>query len=128
MQPDLNEDLIFQAPDVRITRTLAKLNAVSYPVNGIGSVRIERPNRLLPFLVTIGCLMFFATSFADPKITVQQAIVAAAIGFAAAAYGYRMPSTLILRTASGDQSAMKGSNSELEPVMLAIEKAVSARG
>lgn len=115
----MTEEIIYKAGPATVTRTLVRIGGVSYPVNGIGSVRIE-PSKAIIFVILA---FLFAMSSPDARgIGVVIACVLALFALTARA-------KLILRTASGDQTALTAMRKKaLTPVMEAIERAVSIRG
>ncbi|MGO4173735.1 DUF6232 family protein [Bosea sp. TAF32] len=119
---DVTEEIIYKAGPATVTRTLVRIGGVSYPVNGIGSVRIE-PSKAMIFIVLALLAFVFAMSSPDARgVGVGIACVLALFALTARA-------KLILRTASGDQTALTAMRKRsLTPVMEAIERAVSIRG
>lgn len=120
-------DIIFNTGSVSVSKTLVRVEGTSYPVNGIGSVFVEKPNIVGTYLLAI---VFGSTSFAC--ITANNGggtllSLIAAVAFLAVAL--TRPSILVLRTASGDQKALRSRDqNELLTVKRAIEEAVARRG
>lgn len=116
------EDVIYEAGGAVVTATLVRIGGVSYPVNGIGSVRIA-PSGAAKFFVLAAIAALVGA--ANPEIRAFAffgAIVLVLVGFSAKA-------KLVIRTASGDQTALTARRkTALSPIMEAIERAVSIRG
>lgn len=116
------DDIIFEDSATKVTTTLVKIGGVSYPVNGIGSVRIEPRNSIVAFTLAI-CSAIIWVSFRE------FALISFIFFVVFLGYGLQARAKLIIRTASGDQTALTAWSSDaLAPVMSAIEQAVSRRG
>jgi len=116
------EEIIYKAGAATVTRTLVRIGGVSYPVNGIGSVRIE-PSKAVIFIVLAVLAFLFAMSSSDARG------IGIGIACVLALFALNARAKLILRTASGDQTALTAMRKRaLTPVMAAIEQAVSIRG
>ncbi|WBV43333.1 DUF6232 family protein [Pseudoroseomonas cervicalis] len=104
--------------EVQVSTTLIKVGKVTYPINGIGSVLIDR-EPLAPFvglgLLCLGLSLISAWFLAG----VAWAVIGA----------FLRKSILVLRTASGDQKALVERNdARLVKIKEAIERAVVERG
>jgi Family of unknown function (DUF6232)/GYF domain 2 len=120
------QKFLYKGPGVVITQTLAQFGNVTYPVNGIGSVRVDPPNRqtLIVGGVLIGLLGFAGLGGKSELAGIL--IIGAVICLIAA---FRRPYRLMIKTASGDQQAFVSTKRQvLEEMKQAIEKAVVHRG
>jgi hypothetical protein len=117
------DEIVYQSGSIVISKTLARFGETSYPINGIGSVFIAAPNRLPYFLAAI----FVAV--AGVWIGDQGIWLGFAIGLLVALAAFGRMYVLILRTASGDQQAMRSCTAKsVSDVKDAIERAVIQRG
>jgi hypothetical protein len=122
----MEDEIVFRAGDIEITKTLARFGSTTYPINGIGSVHIEKGNLLGPIAVS-AVLLFFGLAEGWPKETWQW--VCAALGVLIGLAAFNWPAKLMLRTASGDQQALESVDmAHLQTVKNAIERAVTMRG
>lgn len=116
------EDCIYQSGAVKITQTLVRIGGTSYPVNGIGSVRIEPSNA---GVIAVLALASAGAGLAYPDFRLVAFIFAAIFGLRL----LNARAKLIIHTASGDQTALTAwQEKALRPIMEAIERAVSLRG
>gem|GEM_PF-3644954 len=95
------EEVIFSDKETTITNTLAKIRGVSYPINGIGSVRIVPPDRSKAILWGV---VFLVLGFVTPLFFVGAAL--------AVLVAISKTYALIIRTASGDSTALVAKNRE----------------
>jgi hypothetical protein len=126
-----DEEVVYQAHDIEISKTLARFKGVTYPINGIGSVRVEKPNRTSGIVIGLILCIIGIIVFAEGKpgelnwVAIAVAVVGALIVMGAINRPYR----LMLRTASGDQQAYETTNKgELLKIKEGIERAVVLRG
>jgi hypothetical protein len=120
------QKFLYKGPEVVITQTLAQFGNVTYPVNGIGSVRVDPPNRqnLLggAFLLGLFGLMLIGGDLQAAVFMLFGAVICLIVAF-------QRPYRLMIRTASGDQQAFVSTKRQvLEEMKQAIEKAVVHRG
>ena len=125
----MNEETVFSQGDVNVTKTLVRIGATSYPVNGIGSVLVK-PRELhwkaLAGAIVAALIGFSAIGSKDGGAAGAAALV---VAVALAFYAFTRPDTLVLRTASGDQDALSSRDKDLmNKVKSAIEVAVAKRG
>lgn len=125
---DIGMSDIYRDSNVQITKTLVRIGQKSYPINGIGSVDIKKPDNESAFgmaILAFGAAVVAGYNGAEPGV-IGLLIVVAVI---ALIVGYGKPSFLVLRTASGDQQALSSKKAEyLLKVKSAIETAVAMRG
>lgn len=120
------QEVLLSEHDVVVTKTLVKVAETSYPMNGIGSVRIMEPSRAVLCLVA-GAFVWIGIWLAQDRFLVGVACwaIAAVIVWIVA----KMESALVLRTASGDQKALLSRDEHfLRRVQAAIEQGVAQRG
>ena len=124
----MDDEAVYQSADVTITRTMARFGDTSYPIGGIGSIRIEqKANETMAgwgvLLVLIGiALLAWSGSLAAAAFTLVLGIVLIVAAF-------KQPHTLMLRTASGDFQAYEARDVEqLNKIKSALERAVQLRG
>ncbi len=116
---------LFNLAGVVITREIANIKGTSYPINGIGSVRVATPNRVTAFLIGVGlCIISIVTKNTESS-GFWIWFVAGAVAFWVA---YSKPYTLIIHTSSSDRPALTGKKDFLLSVKDAIENAVTLRG
>ncbi len=99
----------------------------SYPINGIGSVHVQRPNRrgYITLAVIVGLVALVSTTTGPGPGTIVLWLAVAALIFGA----ITRPYVLVLKTASGDQQALKSRKLQfLHTIKHAIEEAVAQRG
>lgn len=118
---------IFEAGDVRVTRTVADIAGTSYPIAGIVSVSVRRPDRgLLAAGLFLTALALF--SFLAPGESKGSGLLVA-VGLVLAYLGWRRPTRLVIATAGAERVALKSTNAQfLEATRDAILQAVSQRG
>ncbi len=125
------DDTILATATVSISKTLVRIDGVTYPVNGIGSVFVKRP-RIVGLLLAALFLGGMGVSDLVKDSGPQDSGSAVALLLAGAmvlAYALTRPSILVLRTASRDQRALRSRNgAALLAVKRAIEEAVTRRG
>ena len=125
----MDEEAIFSQGTVSVTKTLVRIGATSYPVNGIGSVLVKP--RQVQWKAIIGAVIaaFIGLSMMSSKDGGVVGVVALLIAAALAYYAFTRPDILVLRTASGDQDALASTDKDLmHKVKAAIEVAVAKRG
>ena len=125
----MNEEAIFSQGDVNVTKTLVRIGATSYPVNGIGSVLVKP--REIQWKALFGAIVAALIGFSaiGSKDGAGAGALALVIAIALAIYAFTRPDTLVLRTASGDQDALASTDKDLmNKVKAAIEVAVARRG
>ncbi|WP_126281944.1 DUF6232 family protein [Roseomonas gilardii] len=123
-----SDEIIYRAGNVVVSKTLVQIDGTTYPVNGIGSVLVRKSDPKTLIFLAVVCAIIGLIGLTD-----KQGIPGSIISFAIAAgfiyWAKSKPSILILRTASGDQQALKSRDKNLlQSVKLAIEQAVIARG
>jgi Family of unknown function (DUF6232) len=123
-----DDEIVYNAGNIIISKTLARFGGVTYPVNGIGSVYVAKPKRI--GLIIFGLIMG-AVGLAllrDDKVQ-GGGIVFIGIGVVLIIVAITKAHRLMLRTASGDQQAYESrSAKELLQIKAAIERAVMLRG
>ncbi|WP_428539101.1 DUF6232 family protein [Rhodopila sp.] len=121
-----NDEMIFRDDKISVSKTLVRAGSSSYPINGIGSVNIVRPNPggIFFAVVCAGVTIALATS---GSIEGFGMMVGTFITIMAIASGLKV--ALVFRTASGNQQALTSfSSAYLSHVKNAIEEAVARRG
>ena len=123
----MDEELVFKSDTVVISKTLAQFGGVTYPINGIGSVRIDAPKRENWYLSGAALILVGLFGLGGDGSWGLLCILG---GAAAIAVGYKfLPEKLMLRTASGDVQAYESVNiDEVKDIKEAIERAVVMRG
>lgn len=124
----MSQNPVYNAGDVYVDRTLVKIGGVSYPVNGIGSVQIQDPDRSTRYgwTVVVGIV---AAIFLFQKESWGFGLFLGAIAVWIYVSAQGMNYVLLLRTASGDQQALKSRDQRLvHRVKDAIEEAVRQSG
>ena len=121
----LTNNQLFISDGIVIMRELANIRGTSFPINGIGSVRVAAPNRL--GVIPAGLVLCFIGLQTSQNSGSGSAVwfVLGVVAFIAA---YQMKYTLFIYTASSDQPALKGGKDFLLSVKQAIEAAVTLRG
>ena len=125
-------EFFYESGGVVISGTLARFGNVTYPINGIGSVRVDPPNRRGWIIagVLLGLLGFISILGARPGEglnPISLLMIVAGVAFLIGAFN--RPHSLMLRTASGDVQAYSSTNRrEIEHIKEAIERAVTSRG
>lgn len=120
------EEFIYKNGRIEITKSLARINEVSYPIANIGSVTTQDsdPSALLGLgglLIIVGIIVSFNGKAGG-------GVPLAVIGLILAFLGSRRQKRkLILKTSSGDQMALQGTATLVDEVRVAIEKAVVMR-
>jgi Family of unknown function (DUF6232) len=124
----MDDDIIFSQGDVIVTKALVRIGGVSYPVNGIGSVLVQKPKPSVLFFIS-GILVAVpgvAVLFGEGNFS---GLIAVGLGAICMYLAFSKPSTLVLRTASGDQNVLQNKDTELlQKVKKAVETAVVRRG
>ena len=121
----LTNNHLFNSDGIVITRELANIRGTSFPINGIGSVRVAAPNRTGAIVAgLVLCFVDYQTS----QNGASNAAVWFVLGVVAFIAGYQMKYTLFIHTASSDRPALKGGKEFLLSVKQAIEAAVTLRG
>lgn len=115
---------IFEAGNVRVTRTVAIIAGVSYPIAGITSVYVRRRGRRL---IALG-LGFAGIAALSTAVTTGHDFTAALVGVGAAAIGFCMRPILMIGTAGAEKMALAGSLRFLQDIRDAILQAVAERG
>jgi hypothetical protein len=117
----MSDELVFQQNNVSVSKTLVKIDGTSYPINSIGSVFIQEASSLGHYIVAA---VMFLIGIASGSL-IFMVIIAGILVI----LGINKKSVLILRTASGDQQALRAKDLRfLGAVKSAIERAVSLRG
>jgi Family of unknown function (DUF6232) len=125
----MNEEAIFSQGDFNFTKTLVRIGATSYPVNGIGSVLVKPREIQWKALAAAVVAALIGFSAVGSKDGAAIGLVALAVAAALAFFAFSRPDTLVLRTASGDQDALASRDKDLmNKVKAAIEVAVAKRG
>jgi hypothetical protein len=125
----VSEESIFVSENVVVTRTLAKFDDVTYPINGIGAVFVKAPTfekGVLVFL--LGCALGFGgLVFLTINTWVSMFCF---IGVSCSIVGsFILPIQLMLRTGSGDKVAFESRDKKLIAALkAAIERAITERG
>lgn len=125
----MDDAIIYSEGDIIVSRTLARIGNVSYPVNGIGSVKVDRDTKIGMFL--LGILLLFGGIMAVMAggDSVAGGVIAIIISVVCWVAYFRRPYWLVLRTASGDQKALSSTNAATaQRIKEAIEQAVQQRG
>lgn len=126
------QQFLYNALGVVISPTLARFGNATYPINGIGSVRVDPPRRqgLIAGAVIIGGLGLLSISGdKSTESTSALGVIMFLVAIACLIRAFNIPYRLMLRTASGDQQAfVSKKREELEKMKQAIEKAVVQRG
>ena len=118
----MSDTSIFESGPVRVTQTLVRIGKTSYPVNGIGSVRVEQNQAGVVIFLAIASLLVGLIYSEFCIIAYMFAVV-----FALRLINSR--AKLVIHTTSGDQTALTAwSAKSLHPIMDAIERAVALRG
>jgi hypothetical protein len=124
------EQPIYYNGAVLITQTLAQFGSVTYPIDGIGSVRVEDPKRggkivAGIFLCLFGGIVLIGGKPGDSIDPISLGLLI--IGWTVLVVAFGMPYRLIIRTASGDVQAYESSKqAELDGIKQAIERAARA--
>jgi len=124
----LPEPFLYKDRGVLITPTLAQFANVTYPINSIGSVRVDPPKRkgLLGGAALLGLLGIINAAPGEGG-SIAAILITGAVVCAIAAF--TRPYRLMLKTASGDQQAFVSTKVDLlQEMKQAIEKAVVQRG
>jgi len=117
---------IYSEGNISVTKTLVKVGKTSYPINGIGSVYVYKPNFIVFYIIAGVCIVIaYDVREENPDFVP----VFVAISFICIVASFFRKSSLKIRTSSGDQQLLKSRNSKLlESIKSAIEKAVALRG
>ena len=112
---------------IMISKTMARFGNVSYPVASIGAVSISKEKSMLARLGIVVGLIGLISFFGANKELALGWLVA---GIALVVIGnVLIKTTLMLRTASGNQQAYSSSDKEfVQQLKAAIETAVAKRG
>ena len=125
----MTDDILFQNGSVVVTKTLARVGGVSYPINGIGSVLVAAPQRAGLIVFTCVCVLLGLSSAVDWNVTKNFSIGCLVFAAVLALVAYQRPFRLQIRTASGDQNVLESTDrNKLEKIKSAIEQAVVNRG
>ena len=132
----MEDEAVYKAGDVVITKTLARFGSTSYPINGIGSVSIaensKRGGRVFGAIICgiLTFISFGSFNSADPGPGVTFGVIFTALTAMFVFGAFAGPDfSLMLRTASGDAQALKSKDGgEVQRIKDAIERAVSLRG
>jgi hypothetical protein len=121
-------ELIYAKGDINITKYIASISGVSYPINNIGSVRVVAPKRVGEIIGAIILALIGIGVLADktkPDGNTAWWFIAGAAFFIFKAI--TKPHVLMVHTASLDKPALESTNKAvLFAVKEAIEKAVSS--
>ena len=121
----MNDEVIYQAGNVLITRALAHFGNTTFPINGISSVTLAAPVKGGIFFGIVWLILFLIIAVAVGEAAFL--ILIFPIGFLI--HVCRLPHAFIIKTASGDSSAMVSRNvTDLQAVKSAIEHAAVLRG
>lgn len=105
---------------------------MSYPVNGISSVFVRKPNNGFLYLLALisGILCFnLLTDSHNEQAASGAGVFMLFVTIILVAQAIFRPATLVLKTASGDQQALSSRDkNHLLNVKSAIEQAVAQRG
>jgi len=121
----------YKTSGVLITPTLARFDNVTYPINGIGSVRVDPPRRwlALSFAVALGFFGYLVFLGDAKGEATSLAIILFACALLCLVWAFGKPYRLILGTASGDQRVFFSFKQQvLDEMKQAIEQAVIHRG
>jgi cell division protein FtsW (lipid II flippase) len=120
-------DDLFAEGDVRVSKTMAYLAGVSYPINGITAVLVTQKDLNLKMIlgaVVLGIIGLVAAQ-SNVMLTLICLVIAAILIFVA----FQRPYRLVLRTAAGDTQALENKNGQfINQDRAAIETAVAHRG
>lgn len=122
----MTEEWIYRGIKVQVNKSLVQVGGVSYPVNGISGVSIEREFGLSVVLVPIFLLIawLLGGGFKDEFTWIGIGLASIAAWWAS-----RTPHSLMLQLASARIAAYKSNDlGEVSRIKQAIEKAVVARG
>lgn len=118
---------IFHSGNIEVSKTLVRVGGTSYPVNGIGSVYVRAPKRMGTIITGIILIVLTIPFFGSGQLPIAFGFAIFGALLIIAAIG--RPHVLVLRTASGDQQALRsGDKKLLFAVKSAIEEAVALRG
>ncbi|MGI9408336.1 MAG: DUF6232 family protein [Hyphomicrobiaceae bacterium] len=124
-----DEELIYQIGDIIVSRTLARFGGISYPINGIGSVFVQKPNRIIYYAIGGALLVAGVFNVITSGGSDKAGAIPVIVGLGLLVIGFTRTFNLVLRTASGDQQALKSRNAgKVINEKKAIEKAVALRG
>ncbi len=120
---------IYQDANAQITRTIAVIRNISYPINGITAVYVWRKKLSI---AGVGCgvcvALFAAYLLTDPRWANVGWLLLAG-GVLIVLYNVNRPYWLMLRTAGGDSQALQHKDGAyLQKIREAIEQAVASRG
>jgi hypothetical protein len=126
-------DEIFSQGEVRITRTIALLGGVSYPINGITAVFINREEFNSKFIFYGVIVLLFAGLNINGDLNIISGwgwqVLVLIIGGLTIFGSFHRPYFLMVRTASGEIRCLESADSEfIFSVRSAIDTAVAARG
>lgn len=125
------DDTILATATVNISKTMVRIDGVTYPVNGIGSVFVKKPRivGLLLAALFLGAMGVSGLAQDSGATDGGSSVALLLAGAIVLAFALTRPSVLVLRTASRDQKALRSRNSAaLLNVKRAIEEAVARRG
>ena len=112
---------IYSEGNISVTKTLVKVGKTSYPINGIGSVYVYKPNSIVLYVIAGVCIVIAYNARETNPDNVPVLVIISA--------SFLRQSSLKIRTSSGDQQLLKSRNLKLlESIKSAIEKAVALRG
>jgi len=124
----MQDEIVYNSGNIVISKTLARFGGITYPINGIGSVYVQKPDRagLIVFGLILIALGLWLANDVNSRIA---GFVCAGIGVLIVLAAMGKPHKLMLRTASGDQQAYESTRKrELHEIKAAIEQAVVLRG
>ena len=117
---------IYSEGNISVTKTLVKVGKTSYPINGIGSVYVYKPNSIVLYVIAGVCIVIAYNAREANPDNVPVLVIISVVCIVAS---FLRQSSLKIRTSSGDQQLLKSRNSKLlESIKSAIEKAVALRG
>ena len=125
------QQVLYKKSGVVVTPTLARFDNVTYPISGIGSVRVDRPRRWLAISCAVVLSFFgYLIILGDTKgEATSLVIVLFAVALIFLIWAFGKPYRLVLGTASGDQHAFISVRQQvLEEMKQAIEQAFVRRG
>jgi len=131
---DNRKDAILHTGNVQVTKTIVRVGNTTYPVNGIGSVPVMRPDQRKKFAVISAMVLWMLAvivQVSNRPITelLTMLIIPTFVTMGMIVWIKSVKSVLFLRTASGDiQAVLSPDIHFLRSVQDAIEEAVSQRG
>jgi Family of unknown function (DUF6232) len=124
----MSEEVIFSSGNVIVSKTLVRIEQASYPIQGIGSVMVDKPVSpgLRGLSVFFGFCSFLGFLGYESRVL---GLIFLGLSLLSFYFALNRANVLVLRTASGDQNALRSiDKSHLDSVKNAIEKAVALRG